>query len=55
MSRKLKELQACGFEVSEPVSKGLSPYRFEHINRSGNYTLDLDHPVEPMGAGIKLS
>lgn len=55
MSRKLKELQGCGFEVSEPVPKGLWPYRFEHIIRSGNYTLGLDRPVEPLGAGIKLS
>ncbi len=55
MSRKLKELQAGGYPVGEPVLKGLSPYRFAHINRFGDYMLDLDRSVDPIDYGIKFS
>lgn len=54
MSRKLKELQAQGFLVGEPVLKALSPYRTTHINRYGDYTLDLSRPVEPIDYKIKF-
>jgi TnpA family transposase len=54
MSRKLKELQSRGYQVGEPVLKALSPYRTTHINRYGDYTLDLSRPVEPIDYKIKL-
>lgn len=55
MSRKLKELQSSGYPVGEPVLRGLSPYRFAHINRFGDYMLDLDRAVDPIDYGIKFS
>lgn len=54
MSRKLKELQRQGYTVSEPLLKALSPYRTAHINRFGDYTLDLSKPVEPIDYKIKF-
>jgi hypothetical protein len=41
MSRKLKELQNDGYPIDEQILKALSPYRTSHINRFGDYTLDL--------------
>ncbi len=55
MPRKLKELQARGYPVDEPVLKALSPYRTSHINRFGDYTLDLTRAVEPIDYKIKFS
>lgn len=54
MSRKLKELQGQGYQVGEPVLKALSPYRTTHINRYGDYTLDLSRPVAPIDYKIKF-
>lgn len=55
MSRRLKELQSQGYQVGEPVLRALSPYRTTHINRFGDYTLDLSRPVEPINYKIKFS
>ncbi|MCW8175297.1 Tn3 family transposase [Verminephrobacter aporrectodeae] len=55
MSRKLKELQGQGYPVGEPVLKALSPYRTSHINRFGDYTLDLSRAVEPIDYKIKFA
>lgn len=54
MSRKLKELQGQGYQVGEPVLKALSPYRTTHINRYGDYTLDLSRQFEPIDYKIKF-
>jgi TnpA family transposase len=48
MTRVLKELQAEGFVVDAAVLGGLAPYRVEHINRFGDYSLDLERQVPPM-------
>lgn len=48
MTRLLKDLQSKGFVLTEEVLKGLAPYRRSHINRFGEYMLDLDRPVRPM-------
>ncbi|MBC3884106.1 MULTISPECIES: Tn3 family transposase [Undibacterium] len=48
MSRKLKDMQSKGYPVDEDVLKGLSPYRFSHINRYGDYTLDLNKKGAPI-------
>lgn len=50
----MKELQGQGYQVGEPVLKALSPYRTTHINRYGDYTLDLLRPVEPIDYKIKF-
>jgi hypothetical protein len=45
MSRKLKELEAKGHPIDADVLKVLAPYRREHINRFGDYRLDLQKKV----------
>ncbi|VWD64204.1 transposase Tn3 family protein [Burkholderia lata] len=52
MSRRLKELQAKGHPIDAEVLKSLSPYRREHINRLGDYLLDLLRPVLPLDPTI---
>ena len=48
MTGVLKEMQEEGLPVNEEVLAGLAPYRTEHINRFGDYTLDFDREVPPM-------
>ena len=52
MSRKLKDLQERGHPVNAEVLKALSPYRREHINRFGDYLLDLQRRVPPLDSSI---
>ncbi len=52
MSRKLKDLQERGHPVNADVLKALSPYRREHINRFGDYLLDLQRRVPPLDPSI---
>ncbi|MBU9599502.1 Tn3 family transposase [Burkholderia multivorans] len=55
MSRKLKELQQKGHPVDADVVKVLSPYRREHINRLGDYLLDLQRSVPPLDPTIDFA
>lgn len=55
MSRKLKVLLQKGHPVDAEVLKVLSPYRREHINRLGDYLLDLQRPVPPLDPTIDLA
>lgn len=55
MSRILKGLQAKGYVLTEEILRGTAPYRREHINRFGEYPLDLDREVEPINYKIDLS
>lgn len=55
MSRKLKELQQKGHPVDIEVLRVLSPYRREHINRLGDYLLDLQRSVPPLDPTIDFS
>jgi len=52
MSRRLRELQEKGHPVDADVLRVLSPYRREHINRLGDYLLDLKRPVTPLDPTI---
>ena len=54
MTRTLKEIKAEGFVVDAAVLGGLAPYRVEHINRFGDYSLDLERQVPPMQFGTNL-
>ena len=55
MSKVLKEMQDRGaFDITEEVLGGLSPYRTIHINRFGDYLMDLERAVEPMNTRIKF-
>ena len=48
MTRILKSLQAKGYQLTEEILRGTAPYRREHINRFGEYPLDLNREVEPI-------
>jgi TnpA family transposase len=55
MSRVLKELQAKGHPVDADVLKALSPYRMDHINRFGDYLLDLMKKILPLDPTIDFA
>jgi TnpA family transposase len=55
MSRVLKDLQAKGFNLTEELLRGTAPYRREHINRFGEYPLDLEREIEPIDYKISFS
>lgn len=48
MTRVLAELRGEGSTISPEVLAGLSPYRTSHINRFGDYTLDLNQENAPI-------
>lgn len=54
MTRVLKDLREEGGAISPELLGGLSPYRTSHINRFGDYTLDLDTEIGPLDYGIKI-
>lgn len=48
LTKAVKELREEGWEVPEELLAGLNPYMTEHINRLGEYRLDLSRvPPEP--------
>lgn len=47
MTQVLQELQREGLALDKDVLDGLSPYRTSHINRFGDYTLDLGRSSPP--------
>jgi hypothetical protein len=55
MSRILKNLQAKGYVLTEEILRGTAPYRREHINRFGEYPLDLDREIEPINYKIDFA
>ncbi len=55
MSRTLKELQAKVHSIDAEVLKVLSPYRKDHINRFGNYWLDLMKNIIPLDPTINFA
>lgn len=54
MTRVLDELLQEGYPIDEELLQAFSPYRTEHINRFGSYTLDSDRKVSPLNYNIKL-
>ncbi len=54
MTGVLKEMQEEGLPINEDILAGLAPYRTEHINRFGDYTLDLDRKVPPMNYKTRI-
>jgi TnpA family transposase len=47
MTTVIKALQDEGMSISPELLAGLSPYRTAHINRFGDYTVNLDRKVPP--------
>lgn len=54
MTKVIKELQIEGEVVTPEILASLSPYRMHHINRFGDYTLDLDRKILPMNFSTKI-
>ena len=55
MTKVLGQLEDEGYEFTPAAIGALSPYRREHINRFGNYTLDLVRASQPLSArGLKV-
>jgi len=54
MTKVLKTLQKERHPIDAEILAGLSPYRTEHINRFGDYTLNLDRAIRPMDYKIKI-
>jgi len=54
MTRVLKEFSEEGLPIDEGILGGLAPYRTEHINRFGDYTLDLNRKVQPMNYNTRI-
>ena len=54
MTLTLKALKDQGHHIDHDILKGLAPYRTDHINRFGDYTLDFDRQVSPMSYNTKI-
>ncbi len=54
MTRILSELKAEGMALEAEVLAGLSPYRYAHINRFGDYTLDFNREFVPLDHAAKI-
>lgn len=55
MSKVLRDMHdRSEFEITADVLAGLSPYRTIHINRFGDYLMDLERAVEPMNTRIRF-
>jgi TnpA family transposase len=54
MTRVLKDLQSEGIAIDSEILAALAPYRTEHINRFGDYMLNLDRDVPPMRYEIQF-
>ena len=48
MTRALNDLSAEGYAIDPSLLKNLAPYRTQHINRFGSYTLNMDKIIEPL-------
>ncbi|KGM53249.1 transposase [Lysobacter arseniciresistens ZS79] len=54
MTGILAELRDEGMGISAEVLAGLSPYRTSHINRFGDYTLDLSREIAPLDYSSRI-
>lgn len=54
MTNVLKELQNEGIEITQELLAALYPYRTHHINRFGDYILDLDRVIRPLDFTTKI-
>jgi len=54
MTMALRKLTAEGHIIDDEILSRLSPYRTKHINRFGNYKLQLDHIPLPIETEFEL-
>jgi TnpA family transposase len=54
MTKIIRELLAEGYPITDAVLAALSPYQTAHVNRFGQYTLDLDREPGPIEYEVSL-
>jgi TnpA family transposase len=54
MTRTLKSMQEEGYPINEEILAGFAPYRVGHINRFGDYPLDMDRDIPPIDYNISF-
>jgi len=54
MTKVIRDLKDDGVVITPELLAGLSPFRTAHINRFGDYTVNLDRQVPPPDFGAKL-
>lgn len=54
MTKVLKEFSSKGVELTPEILAGLSPYRTAHVNRFGDYTLNINRKVDPLDYSLKI-
>lgn len=54
MTNVINELAKEGYKISHEVLAALSPYQTEHINRFGNYALNLDRKPPPLEFNLPI-
>ena len=50
----LKQMREEGISIDEEILSGLAPYRLQHINRFGDYTLDFRRKVESLQSNFRI-
>lgn len=54
MTQALDTFTEDGQELTKDILGGLSPYKTRHINRFGDYTLDMNREVRPLNFRTKI-
>lgn len=54
MTRVLAEMKRNGADLNPEVLAGLAPYRRAHINRFGDYTLDIEKELSPLDFNMRI-
>ena len=54
MTRVLADLRREGIAVTASAIAGLGPYRHGHINRLGDYSLNMRRKMEPLDFGLRI-
>lgn len=54
MTRVVKEVTQEGYNIKASTLKALSPYRTHHINRLGNYSLNMNQKIAKLNTDFQL-
>jgi hypothetical protein len=47
MTKTIIELVEKGYQINGKILAGLAPFRRGHINRFGNYVMNIDREIQP--------
>lgn len=54
MTRVMRKLVAEGLVIDEDMLRGISPYRMAHINRFGDYVVDVSKAFQPIDYDYRI-